>query len=212
MATEIQTAIPTTSGAPGPDPGGKSGLVPYRLTVRQFEKMIIGGIFRDEDRVELLAGLLIKKMTTYDPHDFAVDQLGDNLGRILPGDWITRQEKSVVLGRYWRPQPDITVARGPRTRYRSKAPSVADLGMLMEVADSTYAKDRGLKWGKYADCRVSVYWIVNIRERRIEVYSSPSGRGKAAHYRERKDYGPDEEVPVVIQGQEVGRIKVSEIV
>ena len=209
MATQTQTAIPAT---PSSSQQGQSGLVPFRLTVHQFEKMIVGGIFRDEDRVELLAGLLIKKMTTYDPHDFAVDQLGDNLGRILPGDWIARQEKSVMLGRYWRPQPDITVARGPRTRYRSKAPRPADLGMLVEVSDSTYSKDRGLKWTKYAACKVLNYWIVNIPERRIEVYSSPSGKGKSARYLERKDYGPDDEVPVIIEGHELGRIKVSDIV
>lgn len=212
MATQTQAAIPTTPAAPGTTPRGKSGLVPYRLTVRQFEKMIDAGIFRPEDRVELLAGRLIKKMTTYDPHDFAVDQLGDILGRILPGDWIARQEKSVVLGRHWRPQPDISVARGPRTRYRSQAPRAADLGMLVEASDSTYAKDRGIKWTKYASCRVPTYWIVNIPERRIEVYSSPAGRGGAAQYRDRKDYGPNDEVPVMIEGREIGRIKVGDII
>jgi Uma2 family endonuclease len=211
MATQIQTAIPTQAD-PDLSPRGQSGLVPYRLTVRQFEKMIDCGILRADDRVELLAGLLIKKMTTYDPHDFAVDQLGAVLGRILPDDWIARQEKSVVLGRYWRPQPDIAVARGPRTRYRSKAPRAADLGFLAEVADSSYAKDRGPKWKKYAGCGVPTYWIVNIPERRIEVYSSPSGRGKSARYTDHKNYGPDEEVPIIVEGRELGRIKVSEIV
>jgi hypothetical protein len=65
---------------------------------------------------------------------------------------------------------------------------------------------------KYASCRILTYWIVNIPERRIEVHSSPSGRGKAAQYRDRKDYGPDARVPVIVEGREVGRIKVSVIV
>jgi Uma2 family endonuclease len=151
-------------------------------------------------------------MTTYDPHDFAVDQLGDTLTRILPADWIARQEKSVVLGRYWRPQPDIAVARGPRTRYRSKAPRARDLGLLVEVAESSYAKDRGPKWVKYAGCGVLVYWIVNITERRVEVYTSPSGRGKSAVYRDVAIHGPDEEVPVIVEGRELGRIKVSDLI
>jgi Uma2 family endonuclease len=208
--TQTQTANPTQAD-PGFKPRGQSGLIPYRLTVRQFEKMINTGILGDEDRVELLAGLLIKKMTINDPHDFAVDQLGDTLGRILPDDWIARQEKSVVLGRYWRPQPDIAVARGPRTRYRSRAPRARDLGLLVEVSESSYAKDRGPKWVKYAGCGVLVYWIVNITERRVGVYTSPSGRGKSAVYRDVATYGHDEEVPVIVEGRELGRIKVSDL-
>jgi Uma2 family endonuclease len=211
MATQTQTAIPTQA-----DPGVRklsgSGLVPYRLTVRQFEKMINAGILRAEDRVELLGGLLIEKMTVNDPHDFGVTELAERLRGLLKPAWVIREEKSVVLGRYWRPQPDISVARGSAARYRAAAPRARDLGLLVEVSDSTYAKDHGPKWEKYASCRVLTYWIVNIPERRIEVYSSPSGRGKAAQYRDRKDHGPDEEVPVIIDGREWGRIKVSDII
>ncbi len=61
MSTQSQTAIPTAP-PPGARPATASGLVPYRLTVRQFLKMIDAGIFRDEDHVELLGGLLVDKM------------------------------------------------------------------------------------------------------------------------------------------------------
>jgi Uma2 family endonuclease len=190
MATTTQTATTTEA-----DPGALcktsgSGLVPYRLTVRHYTKMIRAGILGAEDRVELLAGLLIRQVSKGDPHDFAVMELTERLRDLLKPSWTIREEKSTVLGRFWRPEPDIAVARGPRDRYRSRAPRAVDLGMLTEVSDSTYAKDRGPKWGKYAGCRVRLYWIVNIPEPRIEVYSSPSGRGKAAMYRGRKDYGP----------------------
>src|SRR5262249_1511345 len=165
-------------------PQSSSGIVPYRLTVGQFERMIDAGVFRDEDHVELLGGLLVDQMTTNDPHDFAVDQLGAIRTRALPAEWIARQEKSVVLGRFWRPQPDVAVARGPRERYDSSAPKVADLGMLTEVADSSHPKDRGTKWQKYAACRIPIYWILNLPQRRLEVYSVPEGRGKAAEYQD----------------------------
>ncbi len=209
--TQTQTANPTQAN-PGQSPRGQSGLLPYRLTVYQFEKMIKAGIFRSDDRVELLAGLLIKKMTTYDPHDFAVTVLAERFRDILKPAWVIREEKSVVLGRYWRPQPDISVARGQYTDYRAKAPRASDLGLLAEVSDSTYARDRGPKWAKYAGCRVPLYWIVNIPGRRIEVYSSPFGRGNAAQYRDCTNYGPDDEVPVIVDGRELGRIKVSDLI
>jgi Uma2 family endonuclease len=204
----IPVATPTQSPA---QPQARSGVVPYRLTVRQVEKMIDAGIFRDEDHVELLGGLLVDIITTNDPHDFAVDQLGAILTRALPVEWIARQEKSVVLGRFWRPLPDLAIARGPRERYRTSAPRRADLGLLIEVADTSYAKDRGTKWRKYAASRIPIYWIVNLPQRQIEVYSGPSGRGKSAGYRDHTIYGPDDEVPVILEGRELGRIKVSDV-
>src|SRR5262249_52095970 len=113
MATNSQTAIPTAAPA-GTRPASGSGIVPYRLTVRQFLKMADAGIFRDEDHVELLGGLLLvdmKAKTT--AHNFAVGALGDELRRVLDPSWIAREEKSVVLGPFWRPQPDFAVVRGP---------------------------------------------------------------------------------------------------
>jgi Uma2 family endonuclease len=210
MSTNTQTAIPTAAPA-GTRPAGGSGIVPYRLTVRQFEKMIDAGIFRVEDQVELLGGLLVEKMVKHNPHDFGTDMLGAMLNPILPADWIARQEKSVVLGRYWRPEPDIAVARGPRERYRSRAPRRADLGLLIEVADASYPKDRGSKWRKYAASRIPAYWILNLPRRQLEVYTNPTGRGKSAVYRDVKVYGPDDEVPVLIEGRELGRIKVGDV-
>ena len=104
-----------------PRQGAEKGLKPYRLTVEQFEKMIDAGVFPDRPRVELLGGVLFRKMTKNDPHDFAVDFLGSVLNRLLEPAWLAREEKSVVLGKFWRPEPDIAVVRGPRERYRKRA-------------------------------------------------------------------------------------------
>src|ERR1700679_1084197 len=140
MSTPTQTAIPSAppSGTP---PTAASGLVPYRLTVRQFEKMIDAGVFRDEDHVELLGGLLVDKMVKKDPHNFSVGELAELFRDFLKPNWVVREEKSMVLGLFWRPEPDLAIARGPRERYRSKGPRRADVRMLVEVADTSYAKD-----------------------------------------------------------------------
>ncbi len=206
MATHTQSAIPARA-----EPNSSTGLVSYRLTVARFLKMIDAGIFQDEEDIELLAGRLIQEMTKDAPHDFAVTSLAQKYRGILGPSWIVREEKSVVLGRYWRPEPDLTALRGPLDRYRTRAPRPADIGLLAEVADSTYAKDRGLKWTKYAACKGASDWIVNIPERRVEAYSSPTGRGNAARYQGRRDYGTDDKVPVIVEGRELGRIKLSEI-
>jgi Uma2 family endonuclease len=206
MSTEIQaTATPT------PPRTTHSGIQPYRLTVRQFEKMIQAGIFRDEDHVELLGGILVDKMTKHDPHNFTVGALGTDVRAAVVPEWIVREEKSIVLGRFSRPEPDVAVARGPRERYRSRSPRPVDLGMLIEVADSSYAKDRGKKWRRHAAAGIPVYWIANLPQSQIEVYSAPSGKGRSAAYRDVEVYGRDDQVPVILEGKELGRIPVRDV-
>jgi Uma2 family endonuclease len=204
------STIPTAT-SPGARSAGGSGLIPYRVSVRQFEKMIDAGAFGEHDHVELLDGILVDKMTKHPPHNFTVAETADALRAVLGPDWVLHEEKSVILGRFSRPEPDVAIAKGPRGRYRLVSPRAADLAMLVEVADSTYAKDRGSKWRKYAAAKIPVYWIVNLPARQIEVYTEPTGRGKAARYQSVKVYGSDDEIPVILSGQELGRFKVSDV-
>src|SRR5688500_17141794 len=110
MATATQTVLRRRAEFPTLDPG----VSPYRLTVQQFETMIDAGVFPDGVKVELLGGILVDKMTKEDPHDFCVDQFGELVRRILPVGWTIREEKSLKLGRFWRPEPDLVVVIGPR--------------------------------------------------------------------------------------------------
>ena len=63
----------------------------------------------------------------------------------------------------------------------------------------------------YATARIPIYWIVNLEKAQVEVYSDPAGRGKSAAYRQAVVYGIDAEVPVVIDGDEVGRVVVKDV-
>jgi hypothetical protein len=173
--------------------------------------MIVSGVFPPDARVELLDGILVEHMTKFAPHNFTVHRLSVLLGASLPAAWFLREEKSLVLGRFWRPEPDVAVILAPDDRYRLRDPKASDVGLLAEVSESTYAYDRGEKWRAYAAARIRVYWIVNLPDRQIEVYTNPVGRGKSASYREAATFGPEDEVPVVIDGQEVGRLAVREI-
>jgi Uma2 family endonuclease len=189
----------------------KTGIRPYRLTVEQYLKMIDAGVFREGHRVELLGGMLVAQMTKHDPHDFAVEMLGRILRRLLSDEWRVREEKSVVLGKHWRPEPDIAVVRGAPDRSHIQAPQAEDIVLLVEAADSSYAADRGSKWRRYAACGISAYWIINIPAGVVEVYDDPTDEGKLAHYRDVKSFGLDDEIPVVIEGREIGRVLVRDV-
>jgi Uma2 family endonuclease len=192
-------------------PATDSGVVFYRLTIQQFETMIDAGVFPEGVRVELLGGMLVDKMTKKPPHSIASGQTRDLLARMVPPGWFVDEEKPIAIGLEDRPEPDVTVVRGRRNDYRERAPGPKDLALVVEVSDTSYAKDRGEKWWRYAAARVRIYWIINLSKRQIEVYTGPTGRGMAARYRACVLYGADAEVPVVIDGCEVGRIAVRDI-
>jgi Uma2 family endonuclease len=183
----------------------------YRLTVPQFLSMIEIGVFPEGPRVELLGGVLIAQTIKTDPHDFAVDLIGEKLRGIVPGDRIVREEKALTLGPYSRATPDLAVVRGPRSLYGGRAPTAEESALIVEVAEPKEALARGLRWRLHASARIPVYWIVNLGDRRIEVYRDPAGRGRSASYRQADTFGPEAEVPVVIDGREVGRLAVAEI-
>jgi Uma2 family endonuclease len=187
-----------------------SGLVPYRLTVDQFLRMIDANVFPDETRVELLGGILVE-MTTSDAHDYLVTRLANLLRPLLPAGSSLREEKSLQLGRYWRPQPDIVILKDRDVAFARRAPRADDVVMLIEVADSSYLKDSGRKLRRSADVGIPVYWIVHVEKSQIEVYREPRGRKSLAHYQKVEVYDVLAEVPVAIDGQERGRIDVAEL-
>jgi len=192
-------------------PRSSSGVVPYRLTVRQFLKMIDANVFRDEDHVELLGGILVDKMKKYPPHNFGVGKLAALMRGLLPAGWFVNEEKPIQLSRWSRPEPDIAVIRGRLDDYSGRDPTAAEVGIVAEVADSSYPKDRGKKSRKYGASKIPAYWIVNLPQRQLEVYTAPTGRGKSATYQDVKIYGADAAVPLTLEGRDLGRIQVSEV-
>ena len=78
------------------------------------------------------------------------------------------------------------------------------------MSDSSVGRDRGIKKRLYARAGVGLYWIVNLADRRVEVYTSPAATDPP-DYATRTDYGPDDAVPVVLDGVAVGAIRVADV-
>lgn len=210
MATGIEAQVVESIGTAPLGP--YAGLNPYRFNVREFEQILDAGILHPDKRYELLAGFIVEKMTKHEPHDYGTMMLGYELRRVLgAGDWVVREEKSLNMGPSWRPEPDIVVARGPIGRYARRTPRVEDVALVIEVAEASYQRDRGSKWRRYASAGLPAYGILNTNLRLFELYGKPAGHGKSARYEERTDYRTGEAFPVVIDGVEVGRVAVAEL-
>lgn len=177
----------------------------YRLTVQKFDRMADAGLFGD-DHVELLDGILTM-MATGPAHDYAVTRLGQLLRDLLARDlWTVREEKPILLGRYWKPLPDIAVVRGPALKYGHRTPGRLDVALLVEVADTSYSQDTGKKLRWYQRCGVPAYWVVDLNRRQIEVREmSEQGLQGATPYLE------SAEVPLVLDGIDRGRIAVGDL-
>ena len=104
----------------------------------------------------------------------------------------------------------MVVVRGTNDDYRDRHPGPTVV-LVVEVSDSTLRRDQGFKKAIYAKAGIAVYWIVNLIDRRIEIYSEPSGAGEAADYRVRADVAETENVPLVIDGLEITRIAARDL-
>ena len=124
--------------------------------------------------------------------------------------WVVNKEHTLALGR-WRPLADTIVLRGPDTIYSTRLACAADVALLAEISDTTYAKDSGPKLRRYATFRIPVYWIVDLNRRIVEVRTGPFGKGKQAGYALCHTYREGDRVPVELDGQEVGRVAVSDL-
>lgn len=184
-------------------------MVPYPFTVDQYHRMIAANVFANGDRCELLEGWVVRKLTRNPPHDFAVTAIQRRLGRLLGDDWTLRVQCAATLAGS-EPEPDALVARGPERRYLRRHPRARDIALVIEVAESSLELDRIDKLHIYAAARLLIYWIVNLIDGQVEVYSKPRA-GKTPAYRRRHDFRPGDEVPVVLAGKEIGRLAVREL-
>jgi Uma2 family endonuclease len=203
----------------GPKPSAllnteRSAAVPtdliWRLRVDQYHAMIRTGILTDDDPVELLDGWLVSKMPKNPPHRVVTRLIRQALESLVPAGWYVDTQEPITTADS-EPEPDVVVVRGETRQYLDRHPEPEDVALVVEVADTTLQRDRTSKKRLYARAGIAVYWIVNLPERRYEVYSDPSGPVRRPDYRQHQDYGMSDTIPVVIEGVEVGRLAVHEL-
>ena len=182
----------------------------WRLSVNQYHQMVGAGILTEEDPVELLAGWLVPKMPKNPPHRVATRLLRQALERVVPAGWYVDSQEPITTADS-EPEPDVVVVRGETRQYLDCHPGPQDVALVIEVADTTLQRDRVLKQRIYAAAGIPVYWIVNLLDNQIEVYTAPSGPVSQPDYRQCQHYGLSDTVPVVIDGVEADPIAVQEL-
>ena len=187
----------------------------YRMPLELYHAIAEHGLLTPRDKVVLLDGLLVKKMTRGAPHVTATQRLINALIDLANEGWYARKEDPIILadgpdGHDSEPEPDVAVVRGRLEDYETRHPRGADVLLVAEVSSSSVNEDRkGM--ARYAHAAIPVAWLVNLLDRNVEVYTSPTGPAESAHYFVMTVYGPDDQIPVMIDGREVGRLVVKDI-
>ena len=182
----------------------------YRFSVAQYQRMIEAGVLSHEDKVELLEGYVVYKMPRNPPHDGTIQVITKRLGRRIPAGWDLRVQLTIELTDN-QPEPDFSVARGDETTYLTRHPVATDLGLVIEVTDSSILRDQRDKARIYARAGIAVYWIVNLVDRRVEVYTQPSGPTAAPSYGALQTYQPGDAVPLVLDGATVAAVPAADL-
>jgi Uma2 family endonuclease len=183
----------------------------YRFSIEQYEAMGDAEILTEDDNVELVEGVVYRKPMKKGPHSVACRRAAKSLDRVIPTDvyFVTREDPVAIPGRDSMPEPDISVVRGDSDDYVETQPKAADVPAVVEVASNRarLARDRGDKLTAYAAGRIPIYWIINLLDRQVEVYTRPAKNA----YRSQKIFVSGQQVPVVIDGQELASIAVDDL-
>ena len=142
----------------------------FRWTVDRYFRASELGLFGNR-RVELLNGEIIEVSSQAHPHRLSMSRLSRLLNAAFDPSrfWVVGQG-TLVLSRFSAPDPDYHVFDVPEGTPDRQLPMPF---LVIEVSDTTYLKDSGPKSRLYASAGIPDYWIVNLQQRRLEIYRNP---------------------------------------
>lgn len=180
---------------------------PYRWTVGEFYRLGDLGFFA-EKRVELIRGQILEKPPMKSFHATSVQLVFNSLSRVFAKGFSIRQQLPLSFSKFNQPHPDIAVVTGSVRDYAESHPTKAEL--VVEVSDATLLHDRTEKASLYAEFGIEEYWVVNVKDRQVEVNRKPAkGVSGAFYYAEQTIYREDQFVAAL--GKPKSRIKVAHI-
>lgn len=160
-------------------------LLKHRFTVEEYDRMAQGGVFREDDRIELLDGEIVEISPIGSRHAACVARLTAKFSRM--------QERGIVwvqnlirLDEHSEPQPDLSLLKSREDFYAQAHPGPENVLLVVEVAETSIDYDREVKLPLYARAGISEVWLVDLAAGCVEIYQTPSAQG----YGERRQVRP----------------------
>jgi Uma2 family endonuclease len=149
--------------------------IPHRFRVSDYHEMARVGILNEDDRVELLDGIVVTMPPIRSRHAWCVFRITELFHAQWGGSLIVWVQSPIVLGDESEPTPDITILRGDVNT--DALPTGSDVLLLVEVADPSGGYERSTKGRLYASFGIPEYWIVDLAADRIDVFREPRRDG-----------------------------------
>ena len=170
---------------------------PHRFDVDDYYRMAEVGVLGPEDLVELIEGRVLDSQRETSLHSGTLIHLTQLVSHLVADDVVIASIRNPLrLDRYNEPVPDLKLLR-PRADFYCKGhPTATDVLLLVEVADSSLAYDRGPKLALYARHGVPEVWLVDLVGRAVEICREPGPGG----YAERRRLSEGLATPTLVPG------------
>ncbi len=144
-----------------------------RFSIAEYHRLAELGFFDSDARFELIRGEIIKMAAKGRLHSVCNSLLFGELYVLMARRACVRGQEPIILPTDSEPEPDVVIARHRSDNYVSSHPENADIVLVIEVSDSTLKYDQRTKLSLYAESGISDYWIFNLVEPQLEMYSEP---------------------------------------
>ena len=152
-------------------------LLKRQFNVKEYNEMPRAGIFKENERLELIRGEIFKMSPVGHHYSACVNRLTQLFSQRLGDRVLVSVQNLVELDDYLEPQPDIALLAPKADFYESGHPKPADIFLIVEVADTTIKLDREVKIPLYGEDNIIEVWLVDINEQCVEVYRQPIASG-----------------------------------
>jgi len=147
------------------------------FTVEDISRMIEAGVIHEDEKLELIEGEIVMMAAKGIAHERIKSALTVAVSRALPDDLTIGVEATLRLTNMIMLEPDVAVF--PKELFKKSTTFVqldpGEAHLIIEVAASSLAYDKGLKARLYARHGVKEFWVIDANTRSTWVHTGPSG-------------------------------------
>jgi Uma2 family endonuclease len=186
--------------------------IPRRdLGVDEYRQKAALGELGESSPEELLEGNIVRKESQSLRHEASLEAFQQLFKVMLPEGTHARIQQPLDLGES-KPEPDVAVVRNTLDNYATRHPVATEVSLIVEVADASLAKDRRLKARIYARAGILTYWLLNVMDRQLEIFTNPSGPVQMPGYHEHRTYRVEDRISLVIGLSDLGTIRIGDLI
>ena len=148
-----------------------------RFSISEYYRMAEAGILGEDERVELVEGVIVEMAAMVSHHAACADRLNQYLNRLVGKEVLVRVQSPIRLDGASEPEPDLALLKPREDFYSSEHPGPGDVLLVVEVSDTSAEYDVEVKLPLYARAGIPETWLVNLTTETVEAHSRPASGG-----------------------------------